>query len=276
MFTEVIIPFDETSASLRAVPVGVAVADHLKVGAVSVTVATSLVAAAAMEASAQHWLKANGFHDVRVTSVLSESPVCQALEPMLREGHPLLVVATVTHAHSRPVVGGSVAEDFVHYTPSGYALLVGPSVSDGSFGLDGPLMACIDTEVDPGPFLVPMTEVASALALDPILVTVMDLAQTPMFSMGRVGQEPVPVESAGLQHAAYRLASLGTLAPECVTLFGGDRADTLVDYARVSGASCLMVASRDRGGLSRLVFGSAALRIVQKATVPVFVVHREV
>ncbi len=276
MFTEVIIPFDETVASLRAVPVGVAVADHLKIGAVSVTVAPSLAAAAGMEASAQRWLEVNGFNDVKVSSVLSESPVCQALEPMLREGHPLLVVATATHSHSRPVVGGSVAEDLVHYSPSGYALLVGPSVPDGSFGLEGSLMACIDTEVDPGPFLVPMTEVATALALDPILVTVMDLAQTPLFSVGRMGQEPVPVESAGLQHAAYRLASLGTSAPDCVTLFGGDRADTVVDYARVSGVSFLMVASRDRGGISRLVFGSAALQIVQKATVPVFVVHREV
>ncbi len=276
MFTEVIIPFDETAASLRAVPVGVAVAARLKTGAVCVTVAPSLAAAAGLEASAQQWLEASGYHDVVVTSVLSESSVCQALEPMLREGHPLLVVATATHSHSRPVVGGSVAEDLVHYSPSGYALLVGPNVPAGSFSLKGPLLAAIDTEADPGSFLAPMTEVATALALEPSLVTVMNLAQTPMFSMGRTGTESVPVESAGLQHAAYRLASLGTAAPDCVTLFGGDRAQTVVDYARVSGVSVLMVASRDRGGVSRLVFGSAALEIVQRATVPVFVVHREV
>ncbi|NNF55083.1 MAG: universal stress protein [Acidimicrobiales bacterium] len=276
MFTEVIIPFDETVASLRAVPVGAAVASRLNVGAIAVTVAPSLTTAAGMEASAQRWIEANGLPEVKVASVVSGSPVYQALQTRLGEGHPLIVVATATHPHSRPVVGGSVAEDLVHYSPPGYALLVGPSVAVGSFSLDGSLMACIDTEVDPGPFLAPMTELVTALALDPILVTVMDLAQTPMFSMGRTGQEPVPVESVALQHAAYRLASLGTSAPECVTLFGGDRVETVVDYARISGVSALMVASRDRGGISRLVFGSAALQIVQNATVPVFVVHREV
>lgn len=137
-------------------------------------------------------------------------------------------------------------------------------------------MACIDTEVDPGPFLVPMNDIADALNLDPLVVTVLDLAHASMFSMGRVGQEPVPVESAGLRHAVSRLSSLGTAAAECVTLFGGDRAHTVVDYARVSAVSLLMVASRDRGGISRLVSGSVAVEIVQRATVPVLVVHREV
>ncbi len=273
MFTKIVIPFDEGVDSLRAVPVGASVGRKIGVPMVAVTVARSVTDGAAMEATATDWMAKNGFGDVEVSSVVSNFGVVRALASILDEGRPLVVIASETHPHTKTLVG-SVSEDLVHESPLRFALVVGPEVSD-EYSFDGAILACVDTTGHSDPILGPFSETVHALGVDPWLVTVLDPADIPALTARGIGEPSIAFENNALHNIAMRLEKLGLPNVSYDSLHGGDPAAAILDYIEVVKPSSLMVASRDRGDLSRLVFGSVAMKVVKKAKCPVFVVHRE-
>lgn len=274
MFTKIVIPFDESRDSLRAVPIAVAIGRKLGLEMLAVTVARSVTDGAALEASTNDWLSDHGYDDVRVSSIVSNFEVAKALSPLLGEGHPLVVIASETHPHTKTFVGGSVAEDMVHVSPIRFALVVGPNVEE-DYSFDGAILACVDTTAHADPILEPFSEVVQALGVDPWLVTVLDPADIPAVTARGIGEETIAFENSALHNIARRLESFGLQEVSYDSLHGSDPATAIIDYVDVVKPSALMVASRDRGDFSRLVFGSVAMRVVKKADCPVFVVHRE-
>ena len=205
--------------------------------------------------------------------MVSNFGVVRALAPILEEGRPLMVIASETHPHTKSLVG-SVSEDLVHETPLHFALVVGPEVPD-DYTFEGAILACVDTTTQADPILEPFSETVKSLGVDPWLVTVLDPADIPALTARGIGEPSIAFENNALHNIANRLEKLGLPNVSYDSLHGSDPATAILDYVAVVKPSSLMVASRDRGDLSRFVFGSVAMRVVKKAKCPVFVVHRE-
>jgi nucleotide-binding universal stress UspA family protein len=91
-------------------------------------------------------------------------------------------------------------------------------------------------------------------------------------------QDPTQVQRAE-QHAdenyltmvADRLRAKGYRVE--VDLPVGAPAEQIIERARATGVDLIAMTTHGRGGLGRLVFGSVATEVLQKATCPVFVVR---
>jgi nucleotide-binding universal stress UspA family protein len=55
----------------------------------------------------------------------------------------------------------------------------------------------------------------------------------------------------------------------------GRPADTIASYAKENGVNLIVIATHGHGGMSRLMFGSVALRILHDAQVPVLLIRPE-
>lgn len=72
-----------------------------------------------------------------------------------------------------------------------------------------------------------------------------------------------------LEGVRQRLELQGVQAE--IQVLNGDAGYALVDYAKQGGADLIALTSHGRGGLERLVFGSAADQVLRHATCPVLV-----
>jgi len=57
------------------------------------------------------------------------------------------------------------------------------------------------------------------------------------------------------------------------TIRHGEAADEIVDYAQVNGMDLIAMSTHGRSGVSRLLFGSVALKVLRQAKVPVLLVR---
>lgn len=117
-------------------------------------------------------------------------------------------------------------------------------------------------------------------ALDAI--TLVHVSLTPPRALGRV-LESETREAIALRSAreASRLLSLVTSTHDgarhrvsAVVREGADPADALLEYIDTHGAHLLALATSPRTLVERLLFGSVADQLLQRATVPVLFVHR--
>jgi nucleotide-binding universal stress UspA family protein len=74
-----------------------------------------------------------------------------------------------------------------------------------------------------------------------------------------------------LSGIAHKLRSRGAVVDTAV--LSGDPAQVLVDMTIRGGYSMVMMATRGKGALRRLLFGSTAEKILEHAAIPVFIAH---
>jgi nucleotide-binding universal stress UspA family protein len=71
---------------------------------------------------------------------------------------------------------------------------------------------------------------------------------------------------------AALVAELGTVVPVVVASHRGDAADEIVGYARAHGIHLIVLGTHGRTGVSRLLMGSVAERVIRTAPCPVLAV----
>jgi nucleotide-binding universal stress UspA family protein len=173
--------------------------------------------------------------------------VGQGLESLCRGPEVLVVTATPGHPHTR-LWTGSVAEELVHVRPEGATVLVGPEVDVERFGLDGPIIGCVDPRRISDQLLRRTQGFAQEFGLEPRFATVIQPATEP------------PVDPT------LRDVKLDVLRADHPT-------EAIVELADRLGASMLCAGTRQRDELSRLAFGSVAIDLVVRAHQPILAIH---
>lgn len=271
MFTTVVVPIDLTPESLRA----------LKPAAVIAAATGSDLVAASVVVNELEQKKAVNVLSERILGLgvsvdtlhvtINPFKVTDGLTSPLRSPADCLIVAA-SHGHSRlSGIVESISEKILHAWPEVPVLLVGPKFDLESFTLDGPILACVDPSHASEAVVAPVARLADQLGLVPWVVTVMEPVRA---SAGRVSGEAL-LESSHVHVVANRLRNLGTHEVNWEVLHGKHPARTIAEHAKGLNSSLVAVASRNRGGLSRLALGSVALETVARASCPVLVVHAE-
>ena len=109
---------------------------------------------------------------------------------------------------------------------------------------------------------------------DLILYTVVEPFRNQPFRSGDDWNEKMKLEAEKvarnyLEQLAARLSSEGIKAR--VVIDFGDPAQAIMDYVKKNGVDLIMMSTHGRSGLSRMVFGSVADRIIHHSVVPVLI-----
>lgn len=108
------------------------------------------------------------------------------------------------------------------------------------------------------------------------ICTVVDPAKAAAMAFGEASMAAACLDAldeegkALVQDAAGRTQ---VIWPSDVAVLDGAPVDTIVDYARESGADLVIIGSHGRSGLQRLFLGSVAEGVVRSASMPVLVVR---
>lgn len=275
MFTTIVVPLDDTPDSLRALKPARAIADATGAELVAATVVTSLGERVLIEQELSARISEYGVSVSKVVAYFNVYTVNDGLSHFLeRSDETLVVAATFGHSHTAGIVG-SHTEKMVHEWPDLAVVLVGPRVDIDNYSLDGPIMACVDSTSESEAVADPVARLAQELLLDPWVVTVMEPA-TVGASLRPVagGIEPI-FESNRVHVIANQIQRQGTSSVNWEVLHSKHPAKSLVAFADSLNASLIAVATRPRGGLSRLAHGSVAMETVNQASCPVLAVHAD-
>ncbi len=119
------------------------------------------------------------------------------------------------------------------------------------------------------------------LAAEGAQVTLVQVVRAPLPIVAPEMAVPIPatgLEEAKAEAAAYLQTEASALAAHQVAtdiavIEGNDVAQSVVAYAKAHGVDVIVMSTHGRGGLSRLVFGSAAEEVVRHAPCPVLVIR---
>jgi nucleotide-binding universal stress UspA family protein len=111
-------------------------------------------------------------------------------------------------------------------------------------------------------------------APDMVLFTVVEPFRNQPFRSGedwneKMKREAEKVARNYLDQLAEKLGAEGVKAKVVVEF--GDPAQAIMDYVRKNGVDLIMMSTHGRSGLSRMVFGSVADRIIHHSVVPVLI-----
>lgn len=250
MITRVIVPIDESAASLRALGPARVFADAVGAELVAATVVSRSGERANARTSLERRTAESGTEVDSCVVAVNGYSVAQGLESLGQGSEVLIVTATPGHPHNR-LWTGSVAEELVHLRLESTIVLVGPAVDVGRFGLGGPLVGCIDPRRASDQVLHRTDGFSREFGIEPRFAAVVEPAM-----------EPTAVD---LTLTDVKLDVLHTDHPT----------EAIVEFADRLGASMLCVGTRQRDQLSRLAFGSVAIDLVVRAHQPVLTVHDE-
>jgi nucleotide-binding universal stress UspA family protein len=178
------------------------------------------------------------------------------------------VVAMATHAPGRlaDFTLGTVTQEVVHGADAP-VLLVGPHVTRGTMDVTT-LVAGLDGSAASDAVVEVVGHWAGWFRLGVELLEVVDARA--LATLGTLRGDVV--ESGDLGRAAAALRPYG-VAADWDTLHRSDPATALVERVQDRPGSLLVVGTHGRGGVSRLVLGSVAMRVVHDSPVPVVVVR---
>ncbi len=248
MITRVVVPVDAYNASLRALRPARVLADAAGAELVAATVVAKIGERGDVQAQLIRRITDSGTEVDSCVVEVNGYAVGQGLESLCRGPEVLVVTTTPGHPHNR-LWTGSVAEELVHMRPEGATVLVGPAVSIDRFGLDGPMIGCIDPRRTSDELLRRTGEFSQEFGLEARFATVIEPAMEP--TAIDLVLEDVKLDVLHADHPTKAIVELG---------------DRL-------GASMLSVGTRRRDALSRLAFGSVAIDLVVEAHQPVLAMH---
>jgi nucleotide-binding universal stress UspA family protein len=213
--------------------------------------------------------------------VVTELVVEQSLHPeslivAVAGRSPRSVVCMATRGHGRisEEVLGSVARLVVERSERPI-LLVGPHVDTSAHDWTQ-IVACTDGSPASEPMLEVATEWAATFDLGLWFVNVRNPPRRsePITTPTGTPAQPAPgdIGDTDLIGLARRHARPG-LEPNWDSAYGTDAARAIVDYARTHPGSLLALGTHGRSGVSRLVLGSVAQRVVHDSPTPVLVVR---
>jgi nucleotide-binding universal stress UspA family protein len=130
------------------------------------------------------------------------------------------------------------------------------------------LLVCLDGSERAASIVDPSATLAHDLGLGLWLVQVAD----PRVQVAPGSDASDTTESAMLQHAASRLDG-SRLEVNWETLHGEHPARTIVEFAQARPSALIAMATRGRGAVGRLLFGSTTMSVVHHAPCPVVVGH---
>lgn len=260
--SEMLVPLDGRQESLRSVPIAARIAGRLGLP-------VRLFGASNDPESMVDWLRSNAQELVQGTEVAVGADRGEPSELIVREAGAHGLVCMATAATLRPHQGhvGSVAEHVVRAIGRP-VVLIGPRVeSDPGSPIDRVVIpvdgsAIAEEAVDVG------GDLARALGVDAWVVSVIP-PRVEASASDRLGGDPTGRESGYVRNLADRLAATHDIRSGFEVLHIEDPADAILDFAGRDGA--VVMSTHGRSGMSRLVAGSVALRVVAGSPRPVIV-----
>jgi nucleotide-binding universal stress UspA family protein len=266
----VIVPLSHAADSGRAVPAAkwLARRAHARILLVSATFDPIFAAdrRAELETIADV-LRRDGL-DVVTTARWTHDPGVLILDEA--RNHPESVICMVTHGPGRlsEFTLGTVTQQVVSGADCP-VVLVGPHAEPADLNVKT-LVGALDGSPASAAVLPLVAAWASRFNLEIELIEVLDPRDERAMKAGTIPSDIL--ESAELQRHAVQLQARG-FQPTWDTLHGHDAADVIVDHLRRQSGGLPVVGTHGRSGLSRLVMGSIAMRIVHRSPVPVVVVR---
>jgi nucleotide-binding universal stress UspA family protein len=271
----ILVPLDGSEAAARVLPVAAELADRLDAEIRLVAVADHGRGVAELRAA----LDSAPIRAERVRrEVLTEADPAQALAEHLRTlEHPAVCMASHGRGRSAAVLG-SVAADLVSAVRVP-VVLAGPGLGDVAPWMREPhrrsgVVACVDEVVDSAAALVAVAFAWGELLSEPVeIVTVAEPVPSPIEprpARRRFGPEGDPEAFLDSLVAPIR-ASGGAIAPH-VLWDPISPADGLRDHLRGNPPVLVVVGTRGRHGIARMLAGSVAAGIVRISPAPVLVV----
>ncbi len=299
-FRSILVPVDGSSLAERAIPFAVEIAKHsgakMRVALVHQEIpdvpvlaspATYVDARLKMQRSEDDYLRALTEHLTtqlgrRVSSAALKGPAAAALIEYARDSDADLVVMTT---HGRGGIQrawlGSVADQMIRNLAIPVLALrasepnlveSAASVSEILVPLDGSPLA--EEVLQPAARLARVwsTRISLARVVQPVLVgTDPDFPLSATYDEQLTRLEIVAAQDY-LDGVAKRLRNEG-LESRSKVILGGPTADTIIQLANCSPESLIALATHGRGGMSRLVLGSVADKLIRDANVPVLVLR---
>ena len=273
MFNRILVPLDDTNTSLRALKPANAFAKATGAELVVATVLFTEVidtedrATQLMDRAEQAGVRPDRA-EVRTSSVSVEAGIDDLIDE-----DTLVVIGSVGHSHTQKPFG-NVSEEIIHNRRGGLSVIVGPNVDVDAYTLAGPLFAAVDPVAPSEDLLDAVARVSQELGMAPWLVSVVQEIQAPATVGGLAGFD-IPLETNQLRQLARKVEGRGTATVNYEVLHNANAAKEVNRFANDWDASLIAVATRERGGLSRLIFGSVAIDIIRKAATPVLAVHTD-
>ena len=273
MFNRILVPLDDTNTSLRALKPAEAFA---KATGAELVVATVLFAevidAEERSVALADRAKAYGVTpdraEVRVSPISVEEGIADLID-----ADTLVVIGSVGHPHTQKPFG-NVSEEIIHSRRDGLSIIVGPKVNVDEYTLAGPMFAAVDPTAPSTELLDAFARVSQELGMAPWLVSVVQEIKVPA-GLGGLPSYDLPLETNQLHQLARAVEERGTATVNYEVLHHANAAKEVNRFAKDWDASLIAVATRDRGGLSRLLFGSVAIDIIRNAAAPVLAVHTD-
>ena len=211
-----------------------------------------------------------------VTEIYRGSPVEVIVEEVQARRVDVVVMSTHGRSGLSRWIYGSVA-DGVLRSAAAPVLLV-PTACRGTWPVDHTARILVPLDGSPlaEDVLAPVSDLAEALGAEMLLLRVVQSASYP-YASGAV-QDHVQFDlEAEIEHAqryldalADKLRARGRVVKILVTT-GGDPALEIISAAREQSVDVIAIATHGRGGVVRVVLGSVASGVVQRATVPVLI-----
>lgn len=263
---QIVVPIDGSDGSLRALGPAAVLAVAAGADVIAAMVVAKIGDRERAEVELRDRVAAHGVDVSRCIVEVNGYTVGQGLRSVTASPGSLVVVATDGHSRTRPLTG-SVAEELVHARPRQPTILVGPAVDVTRFDLEGPIILCADPDRTPGRAELMTRRLANQFALQTLAITVLPAA--PRVDVDR--SRPRPVTSISPVAARNLARSVGRDFQTYLS-HNTDRSGTIIEFAEEVGASLLAVGTHQREGLSRLAFGSVAIKTVTEAHCPVLAV----
>jgi nucleotide-binding universal stress UspA family protein len=185
----------------------------------------------------------------------------------------LIVVGSRGRGPIRSTVLGSVSQEVVDLAPSPVLVVRAPVVTSIVFGTDGsPCAQAAEQTLAALPFAsgVAVRVVSVAEILRPLAIGIAPTVYHDALRwQSEYEAEALRVHQEIAEQAAGRLRAHGIVAASEART--GDPAAELLTAAAQAGADLIIVGSRGRTGLTRLVLGSVARRVVQHAKASVLI-----
>jgi nucleotide-binding universal stress UspA family protein len=265
MYTQIMVPFDGTEFSVRAIGLGRQLCHAMNAPMRIVSFARSMPHCDELTAAVKGQLA--GIEDVEVSwTVRVGDPAAEiAVEWSSRPG-ALVCMSSTGRSRTAPILGsvaGAVLRDM--YGP---VVLVGPHALSEPFRVDGAMIVCSDGSTVAKSIMPLAAQWAITLPLEPCVVTVIDPTSrlVPPELRGDVA-----TDSTHAWHLAHRLAQHIGRPVQHEALHSARASAAIAAFAHDAKASLIAMATHGTSGLRRVALGSVAMSVVHCAPCPVLV-----
>lgn len=263
MYDRVLVPFDRSDYSWRAVAFARKLADHWGADLEIIHVAGEGESAEPIQRETIRQVEEHGW-SYNVTATVLEAGPGGTGETIAAHAaaRPNTFVVMTTHGRGRSAAFlGSVADGLLHELDSPI-LLVGPKANPDRMTLDGPVVACVDGSEASESSLPLLANLALDFKVEPWVVVVGAARDDPTYAT---------LASNYTARLARHLQAAAAVTVQYEVLHDDKPPIAAAEFASSIDATMLTAVTRTKGRLKRLVEGSFTMELVHEADVPVLV-----